>query len=308
MREMYRIGRIRPLSFEDFAATVAGPNGPAKISGRASHPAWVRALHLILEMQERARGGPRTRFVDLVEDAQRWLQSAEQPVFALAAAREEDTRLLEELKNTLTHGVQVFGELEVETRQRGSRALLASCRRAMTSVQEYCEHLDAKWRLILSAPALRRGRTSSHWPAANIRRLHDSEFWLQEEFPEQRIALLHRTPLPTSSLPARAADNGDLLAAFTRGAAQFRAGGRHSRGSLAQRQGIRRNHGKAASGVGRRFERAAVLLDSTLGELQVSRLERVEGAQHLHHPQRDRGLPLRRRSSLNPPGWKVAQN
>ncbi|HEY0462730.1 MAG TPA: cytochrome b5 domain-containing protein, partial [Polyangiaceae bacterium] len=51
MREMYRIGRIRPLSFENFAAVVAGPNGLIRISCRASYRAWVRALHLVVEMQ-----------------------------------------------------------------------------------------------------------------------------------------------------------------------------------------------------------------------------------------------------------------
>src|SRR5262249_27690479 len=51
MREMYRIGRIRPLSFESHAAMVSGPNGPVRISCRAAYHAWVRALHLVVEMQ-----------------------------------------------------------------------------------------------------------------------------------------------------------------------------------------------------------------------------------------------------------------
>ena len=357
MREMYRIGRIRPLSFENFAAIVQAPNGPAKISCRASHQAWVRALHLIVEMQnalaadiglqdspaspveaahekgpfklaraaethlrflsnyleslrketlpalwsitrgifapdaseswmqERLRHVSRDQrgsyvkaiSIELVDENQRWLEHEGQLVRALAAAREEDTRLLEELKNTLTHGVQVFEEFETETRTRGAEALIASCRRAMTAVQEYYERLDAKWRCIFDAPLLRHGRTSSHWPAANIRRLHDSEFWLLEEFPEQQIAVLHRTPLPASSLAALAADNDALLAALREEHQHFGLVVDTREAPLRNDKAFEQTMEKLRVELTSRFQRSAVLLDSALGELQVSRLERDEG-------------------------------
>jgi sulfite reductase (NADPH) flavoprotein alpha-component len=357
MREMYRIGRIRPLSFENFAAVVSGPNGPARISCRAAHQAWVRALHLVVEMQnahvldlalqdsevsplERphlaspyklcraaethlrflrnslkalrsetlpalwsiTRGlfapeaneawmqdrlrhisrDQRSKYVnavsvELVDDTQRWLESEGQLVRALHAAREEDTRLLEELKNTLSHGVQVFEEFEAETRQRGAEALIASCRRALTAVQEYYERLDAKWRYVFDAPALRRGRTSSQWPAANVRRLHDSEFWLLEEFPEQRIAVLHRTPLPASSLAALAADNDALLAALRDDHRDFGLVVDTREAPLRNDKAFEQTMAKLRIELTSHFQRAAVLLDSPLGELQATRLERDEG-------------------------------
>ena len=357
MREMYRIGRIRPLSFENFAAIVAGPNGPAKISCRASYQAWVRALHLVVEMQnaqvldiglqdslvspvegahvsgpyklsraaethlrflvnyleslrketlpglwsitrgiyapdsseswmqERLRHlshDQRSKYVkavsiELVDDAQRWLEHESQLVRALAAAREEDTRLLEELKNTLTHGVQVFEEFETQTRARGSEALIASCRRAITAVQEYYERLDAKWRCIFDARPIRHGRTSSHWPAANIRRLHDSEFWLLEEFPEQRIAVLHRTPLPASSLAALAADNDALLDVLREDHRNFGLVVDTREAPLRNDKDFEHTMEKLRIELTSHFQRSAVLLDSALGELQVSRLERDEG-------------------------------
>lgn len=357
MREMYRIGRIRPLSFENFAAIVAGPNGPARISCRAAHQAWVRALHLVVEMQnahvldlalqdsevspleaahsasayklcraaethlrflknslkalrsetlpalwsitrglfapdtneawmqERLRHisrDQRSKYVnavsvELVDDAQRWLESEGKLVRALLAAREEDTRLLEELKNTLTHGVQVFEEFEAETRQRGAEALIASCRRALTVVQQYYERLDAKWRCVFDAPALRRGRTSSQWPAANVRRLHESEFWLLEEFPEQRIAVLHRTPLPASSLAALAADNDALLAALREDHRDFGLVVDTREAPLRNDKAFEQTMAKLRIELTSHFQRAAVLLDSPLGELQANRLERDEG-------------------------------
>jgi sulfite reductase alpha subunit-like flavoprotein len=361
MREMYRIGRIRPLSFEDFAAIVQGPNGPAKISCRASYQAWVRALHLIVEMQntqvadlglqdalmspveatdvrgpyklsraaethlrflknsldllrkdtlpalwsitqgifapnaseswmqERLRIVRRDRrsnyvkavSIDLVDDVQRWLEREGQLRRALSAAREEDTRLLEELKNTLSHGVQVFEEFETETRQRGSEALTACCRRAITAVQEYYERLDAKWRCIFDAPPVRHGRTSTQWPAANIRRLHDSEFWLLEEFPEQQIAVLHRTPLPASSLSALAADNDALLAVLRDDHRNFGLVVDTREAPLRNDKAFEQTMAKLRIELTSHFQRAAVLLDSALGELQVSRLERDEGRKTL---------------------------
>jgi cytochrome b involved in lipid metabolism len=357
MREMYRIGRIRPLSFEDFTAVVEGPNGPSRLSCRAAYQAWVRALHLVVEMQnahtldwalQRSATSPvegenavgsyklaraaethlrflgnqlkplrketlpalwsitrgifapeaseswmqerlrhisrdqRSKYVkavsvELVDEAQRWLEREGQLVLALAAAREEDTRLLEELKNTLTHGVQIFEELQVEARKRGSEALLACCRRAMTAVQEYYERLDARWRRIFAAPELRRGRTSSQWPAANVRRLHDSEFWLYEEFPEQQIAVLRRTPLPASLLSALAADNDALLATLREDHRSFGLVVDTREAPLRNDKAFEQTMAKLRVELTSRFERTAVLLDSPLGELQVSRLERDEG-------------------------------
>jgi len=357
MREMYRIGRIRPLSFENFAATVAGPHGPATVSCRASYQAWVRALHLVVEMQnvhladlglQRSETSPvesatargpyklsraaethlrflrnslsllqretlpglwsitrgifapeasetwmqdrlltvsrdqRSTYVkavstELVDDSQRWLDDDGALIAALEAARVEDTRLLEELKHAFTHGVQVFEEFEVQTRQRGSEALVASCRRAMTSVQEYHERLDAKWRGIFSAPPLRYGRTSTLWPAASIRRLHDSEYWLLEEFPEQQIAVLHRTPLPASSLSELAADNDALLAALREEHRQFGLVVDTREAPLRNDKAFEETMAKLRLELTSHFQRSAVLLDSALGELQVSRLERDEG-------------------------------
>lgn len=357
MREMYRIGRIRPLSFENFAATVAGPHGPATVSCRASYQAWVRALHLVVEMQnvhladsslqqsetspvesafargpyKRSRAAEaHLRFMrnslallqretlpglwsitrgifapqvsetwmqerllyvsrdqrgayvkavstDLVDDSQRWLDNDGALIAALEAARVEDTRLLEELKHAFTHGVQVFEEFEMETRQRGAEALIASCRRAMTSVQEYHERLDAKWRGIFAAPPVRHGRTSTMWPAASIRRLHDSEYWLLEEFPEQQIAVLHRTPLPASSLTELAADNDALLAALREEHRQFGLVVDTREAPLRNDKAFEETMAKLRVELTSHFQRSAVLLDSALGELQVSRLERDEG-------------------------------
>lgn len=356
MREMYRIGRIRPLSFESFTARVMGPNGAARISCRAAYQAWVRALHLVVEMQNAHRAdlglqdsvtspleaqheaGPykqsraaethqrfmknslkplrgetlpalwavtrgvfapshgeswmqdrlrhisrdqRSKYVSAIsaelEDVLRYQDRQEQLVGALAAARDEDTRLLEELKNTLIHGVQVFETFETETRHKGSDALIATCRRAVVAVQEYYERLDARFRRIFEAPPARRGRTSSQWPAASISRLHESEFWVLEEFPEQHVAVLRRTPLPPSSLTALASDNDALLGTLRDDHRRFGLVVDTREAPLRNDSAFEATMAKLRVELTSRFERCAVLVDSLLGELQVIRLERDEG-------------------------------
>jgi sulfite reductase (NADPH) flavoprotein alpha-component len=357
MREMYRIGRIRPLSFEAFAAVVEGPNGATRISCRAAYQAWVRALHMVVEMQNAHRAdlglqdavtspveaqhvaGPykqsraaethqrflrnylkplrgetlpalwsvtrgvfapdqaeswmqerlrhigrdqRSKYVkaisaELAEDVRRWQDRQGQLVGALAAARDEDTRLLEELKNTLVHGVQVFETFETATRHRGSEALIGSCRRAVIAIQEYYERLDARWRRIFEAPPVHRGRSSSQWPAASIRRLHESEFWVLDEFPEQGIAVLRRTPLPASSLSALASDNDALLATLRDDHRSFGLVVDTREAPLRNDKPFEQTMAKLRIELTTRFQRCAVLLDSPLGELQVTRLERDEG-------------------------------
>lgn len=357
MREMYRIGRIRPLSFEAFTAEVAGPNGAARVSCRAAYQAWVRALHLVVEMQNAHRAdvglqdsvtspvearhvaGPykqsraaethqrflknylkplrgetlpglwsltrgvfapsqgeswmqdrlrhisrdqRSKYVaaissEMVEDVLRYQDRQEQLVGALAAAREEDARFLEELKNTLIHGVQIFETFETETRHKGAEALIATCRRAVVAVQEYYERLDARFRRIFEAPPARRGRTSSQWPAASISRLHESEFWVFEEFPEQYVAVLRRTPLPASSLTALASDNDALLATLRDDHRRFGLVVDTREAPLRNDKAFEETMAKLRIELTSRFQRCAVLLDSPLGELQVTRLERDEG-------------------------------
>jgi sulfite reductase (NADPH) flavoprotein alpha-component len=358
MREMYKLGRIKPLTFEAFTAKITGPHGTTTVSCRAAYQAWVRALHLVVEMQNahavdlglqssvtsplgmprhgsdrfklsraaethfrflqnclkplraetlpalwsitrgvfapdasetwmqerltHIRRDARSKYVkatsrDLVDNVQEWMEREELMLPLLAAAREEDSRLLEELKRALVHGVQVFEEFETRTRTLGAEALLATCRRALTAVQEYYERLDAQWRRLRGAPALHRGRTSSRWPAANVRRLHESEFWVLDEFPEQRIAVLHRTPLPAASLPALATDNDALI---TKLREEHRAYGivvDTREAPLRNDKAFEETMAKFRLELTAHFARTAVLLESALGELQVTRLERDEG-------------------------------
>jgi hypothetical protein len=235
-------------------------------------------------MQDRLRHisrDQRSRYVkamssDLVDNAQEWLDREEQLVPVLATAREEDSRLLEELKRVLVHGVQIFEEFETNTRSAGGEALLATCRRALVAVQEYYERLDAQWRRLRREPKLHRG-TSSRFPAAMVRRLYQSEFWVLDEFPEQRLAVLHRTPLPAVSLTALVADNDTLVAKLGEEHRGYGLVVDTREAPLRNDQAFEGAMAKFRNELTSHFQRTAVLLDTELGELQVSRLERDEG-------------------------------
>jgi sulfite reductase (NADPH) flavoprotein alpha-component len=360
MREMYRIGRIRPLAFETYTTKVAGPAGTQRVNLRAAYQAWVRALHLVVEMQNahysdwelqesavigdeqrtlgdnyklsraaeahlrflrnclkplRAETLPslwlisqclfapeqsatfmdqrllaisqdvRTRYVKgmsraLLDDLAHWLSRHSQFLRVLEAARQEDTRLLAELKNELIQGLRVIESLELDTRQRGAPTLIQHLQKLATLVEQYYARLEGRFRHICEAAGT-RAHTSSKWPAANIRRLHDSEFWVLDEFPEQQIAVLHRTPLPASSLAALAADNEALLHTLRDEHRNFGLVVDTRQAPLRNDKDFEETMAHLRNELTAHFQRSAVLLDTPIGELQAQRLERDEGRKTL---------------------------
>lgn len=355
MREIYRIGRIRPLRFENFAAPVQTPTGPARISCHAAYQAWVRALHLVVEMQnahaadlglehsvvspaepadttsafkgsraaeahlrflrnslkplseetlpglwsitrgvfsphssqdwiqrqlQEIRQEPSARYVravsfDLIEDFQAWLERRDQLARLLSSAREEDSRLLQDLKRELIQGVQVFEELQAQVRRLGAARLVERCQQAVISVQEYYLRLDARWRRICGvSPRKPRDPSSSHWPQVHRQRLHESEFWVLDEFPEQKIAVLYRTPVAALSLAALARDNDALLSVLSEGHRDFGLVVDIRQAPLRNDQAFEQTMAKVRGQLTAHFLRTAILLESSLGELQVTRLER----------------------------------
>jgi sulfite reductase alpha subunit-like flavoprotein len=55
MRDMYRIGMLRTLDFDDYTTEIEGPSGSLTVSCRSAHHAWVQALQLVVEMQNALR-------------------------------------------------------------------------------------------------------------------------------------------------------------------------------------------------------------------------------------------------------------
>lgn len=55
MREMYRIGMVRALEYDEYTTQIEGPSGPYTVSCRTAHVAWAQALQLVVEMQNALR-------------------------------------------------------------------------------------------------------------------------------------------------------------------------------------------------------------------------------------------------------------
>ncbi len=357
MREMYRLGRIHPLSFENYSAVVSGPHGPHQVSCRSAYRAWVRALHLVVEMQnthtadlslqnsdvspqdapeasnpyklsraaethlrllqaclkllrvetlpalweitqglfapelsstwmrenlQRVHDDQRRRYVqalsqELLDSWAHWLSREPQLARLLTVAGQEDARVLRELKSAVARGVHVFEQFETQTRQQGSASLITTCQALLVIVREYFERMHTRWRKICDAPTGYLERRSSLWPTARVHRVHESEFWVLDELPEQRITVLHRTPLAAPTLAELAERNEELLSSLKDEHRSFGLVVDLRQAPMRNDRAFEETMARLRVALTSHFERSAVLLDSPLGELQVNRLERDEG-------------------------------
>lgn len=195
----------------------------------------------------------------------------------LATFRAADLRLLAELKRVLGAGVRVFERHQRRTRLCGAGELRAACGAAVQvcrqSVCALAASMGANGEAFTAAvvPA-----SSSTPPAQMVRRLYSSVHWTLEERPEGRLAILQRTPVAWASLAELRDENEAILSSL----------GQHQRAQgllVDMREAPIRNDAdfenamaKLRQGLGSHFERMAILLESNLGELQVTRIERDE--------------------------------
>jgi hypothetical protein len=187
--------------------------------------------------------------------------------------------LLDALKDVLLRGVRVFERHERRTRHCGARELISCCEALLEIFQRGSAELAAELRDIFDAPV----RPASVPPgapdadaAALPRRLYTSTHWVLEERPEEARCALLRTPAPWACLGELAAENAALLGLL--------GDEQRQQGVLVDmRQAPTRNDpdfeaamAALRAGLRRHFKRVAVLLESSLGELQVARLGRDE--------------------------------
>jgi cytochrome b involved in lipid metabolism len=356
MREMYRIGMLRQLDFDDATAEVMGPSGPVVISCRTAHQTWVRALELVVEMQNalvmdyslqqsattaaetaaqtsayRLSRGVEThaRFIESYrrvleletlpglwritqglfapEMSPDWLMDELGKLQSSEAAREieratgallhhgtaartdqarwqamvqlfqaGDVALLAELKRVLSCGVRVFERHERRTRTCGAGELRQVCAGIIRVFERAFAHLSAELGPQLAALPVHASKARAR-PAGSVpRRLYTSRHWLFDELPERRLSILQRTPAAWESLAALRAENETILGLLRD---DQRAGGL----LVDMRQAPIRNDpafedamAELRLGLTSHFERTSILLESALGELQVTRLERDE--------------------------------
>lgn len=188
-----------------------------------------------------------------------------------------DQRLLSELKQALSSGVRAFERHQQRTRLCGARDVRAACVAALAAFREGATLLGETLRMsrLPSVPRVDPELPSGRGPKL-VRRLYSSEHWVFEEEPEQSLAILQRTPVPWASLAQLTFENESILNGLRPGQAEH--------GLLVDmRQAPIRNDADFENAMARlrlvltaHFKRMAILLDSNLGELQVTRIERDE--------------------------------
>jgi sulfite reductase (NADPH) flavoprotein alpha-component len=353
MRETHRIGMVRTLTFDDTIARVEGPNGTVSVDCRVAYGAFVKALHLVVEMQnalvadlslQRTRANeaippaerdayrqlrsveshrrflknclavlvdgtipelwslaqglffpeqrtPSARTVlegarcsDAAEDVEwlaldtferfdAWRDDGSLPA-VIEASEAADVWFLRSMKAALTIAVREFEQHGVTVREYGATRLFRACQRLLGVVRQYYRRAARR------SPG-RSAHGTAHVEAAlapslTLRRLHDGAHWVLEEDAAQRLVILRRSPVAALSLDALAAENERVLRCLDPSHRSFGlvVDTRHAR--LRNDVGFEDSMARLRHELTSHFERTAILLESRVGELQVTRIERDE--------------------------------
>src|SRR5262249_25431969 len=109
-----------------------------------------------------------------------------------------------------------------------------------------------------------------------VHRLHSGKYWTFEEDAERGLAILLRTPRAVSSLADLIAENEAVLTCLKGVPSGYGLGVDTRQAPLRNDADFEDAMARLRSGLTGHFRRTAVLLESNLGELQVTRLERDE--------------------------------
>ncbi len=214
---------------------------------------------------------------DLYQNFQKFAGKPEQLGQILDSFRDADTRLLCDLKQLLSDGVRVFERHGRRTRSCGAEELRQICLAIPPMLAESAAQLRFDVRQCLEGRAAGTGSgVMSDLPPRPTQRLYSSVHWIMEQQPAQKLVLLERTPVPWTQLEQLVEENIHILVCLN--------GLEPDLGLLVDmRQAPIRNDSSFENamaalreGLHQHFQRVAVLLDSSLGELQASRIERDE--------------------------------
>lgn len=356
MREMYRIGMVRALEFDEHTTQIEGPSGPLTISCRTAHVAWLHALQLVVEMQNALRADyslqecvttsgeaaeqqgryklsraaeTHCRFLEhyqrvLEEETLPNLWRISQGLFApevsadwmsqelslvrasslgqemhrlayevlrdftafaadmprlqrmLGTFQTADLSMLAELKRVLASGVRVFERHQKRTRTCGSAEIRATSRALVDVFKQSTSSLAVAMGASQELPTAVATFSVCASPARVARRVYSSAHWVFEERADESLAVLQRTPVAWTSLAQLSEENEAILESL----------GEHQRNQgllVDMREAPIRNDAdfenamaKLRQGLTNHFKRMAILLESNLGELQVTRIERDE--------------------------------
>jgi sulfite reductase alpha subunit-like flavoprotein/cytochrome b involved in lipid metabolism len=215
--------------------------------------------------------------LDAVERFETWHGAGETEHLA-AAFDACDAWFLRTMKRALVLVLREFERHGPAVRVRGATRVRRACQYAAAAVRRYLRRASRPIRGMnaLEASCARRVVWSQSG-APPVRQVHAGAYWLFEERPQKRLAVLRRTPKIAVSLSELCDENEKLLCCLQ---PEHRSWGL----VVDMRQARIRNDAgfEAAMARLRRelqayFQRTAVLIESSIGELQVSRIERDEG-------------------------------
>lgn len=196
---------------------------------------------------------------------------------ACEAFEQGDAALLATVKEILITGVRAFEQFGADVRTLGRATLIHSCRELPGTVERYHEELLAdlageQWRPVVSVRSSARSDVN-----VGLRVLMASEHWVLEEDEAHRVAVLRRTPVAFTSVQEIVESNEHVIDHLRPYHASYGV-------IVDMRQAPQRNDptfenamSRLRNRVGDVFARVAVLLDTTVGVLQVDRLGRAEG-------------------------------
>ncbi|MEO8180909.1 MAG: cytochrome b5 domain-containing protein [Deltaproteobacteria bacterium] len=202
----------------------------------------------------------------------------EQLTRVLGALEEADRKLLDTLADRLRDGVNVFERCQARTPQAGAAALLDLCAKLPGLASTYEEtvlQLTQCTELVHECPTLPPEPLAAQPMRAQ---LIASAHWLMEEDRQHRVVFLRRMALPFGSLEELSTANQQVVGHIRP---------EHQEWGIVvdMRQAPPRNDPSFESAmralrdaVEVRFARTAVLLETAVGLLQVTRLTREDGA------------------------------
>ncbi|MDB4989643.1 MAG: Sulfite reductase flavoprotein alpha-component [Myxococcaceae bacterium] len=355
MRESYRIGMVRTPVFDDHAVQVEAPSGLLTVDCAAAYRAFVKALSLVVEMQNALvadqslqssdtgaqalgeRGSYKLlravethrRFLSnyfavlvttvlpelwcvgqglfFADDAPAWMSSflrtqrasdqAEHTEALALEAFEQFERLCEDgvilrlvetfeardlwflraLKDTLLVALREFERHAVDVRERGALRIRRACLGMAGVVRQYYRRsMQEGLEVVRCGGQLGTLAPSASCAGTVSRRLHTGTHWILEDDPDQRTAVLRRTPIAAGSLLELSQENEHVLRCLQPVHKQYGLVVDTRQARMRNDRGFEDAMAKLRRELTSHFERTAVLLESSVGELQVTRLERDE--------------------------------
>lgn len=290
-RSMYKLQRAVETherflrSYLDVLINESFPNLWAITQGLFGHdedPQWMKSRLTVLQDSYAARH-TEAMLPELCESIRRvavGTADAEETTrisSACEAFEDEDSALLVTLKEILITGVRAFEQLASDVRSLGRATLIHACRELPGAVESYHEQLlaslsEEQWHPVVSVRSAVRSDAGD-----GLRTLIATEHYILEEDEPHRIAVLRRTPVPFKSIDEIVESNDRVLDQLRPYHAGYGV-------VVDMRQAPQRNDPSFENAMSRLrnrvtevFARVAVLLDTSVGVLQVDRLGRAEG-------------------------------